>query len=262
MAMQPTGTPSTKPVLFWDSAPDKGIKKPNPTRNPGSGQTGRGLKVDTHPPSNYILPGEVSAFSRPCVKFEKTITTLQHEPDEDLACDLEIQKAFSGMSLSSHSNVEMIQRSGPTPAVFGKRVILKAETKRSCKNRSGPPKPERLHSYPGASGQQKQPGVTLPTAFTRPATTMFHPCHPDREPAPEKPCNLTLPFNNSINWPEPSIAVESDLLEFHSLPYDFAPVEQPLAKYQKTGESNSMNSGKYDRNRMELNHSLQMISRE
>lgn len=250
--MQPTDTPPTRPVLFWDTAPDEDIKKPNPTRKPDSGRTSRGLKVTTQPPSNYLLFAEDSAFSRPSSKFEKRVSTSQNEPDSDLACDLEIEAAFSGLSLSNHANIKKDQQSEPAPVASGKRVILKARTKYSYKNRSGPPIPERLHSYPGTSVQQVKPRVTLSTSFSIPATTLYGSSSPDRETSPE-----TGPVNDSRQETPATMAAPSESLGFHSLPYDFAPVEQPLAKYQKTGETDrdSTNSLRDLRNSMESNDS-------
>lgn len=257
--MQHTGVPPTRPVLFWNAAPDDGVKKPNPTRKPDIGQTSRGLKVTTHPPSSYVLSGEDSAFSPFSIKPEQTIKTSENEPESDEECDQEIQKAFAGLSLSAHTNVKKNQRPVAGPENLSERVILKAKTKLSCKKKSGPPKPERFHSYPGTSGQQVIPAATLPAAFSTTATTMFSQSYVNTEPSPKKLCNSAPPVNDPITWQEPLdtlISAQSDLFGFHSLPYDFAPEEQPLEKFQNEGEADrdSMNSAMDCRDSMELNN--------
>ncbi|USE38167.1 hypothetical protein [Endozoicomonas sp. SCSIO W0465] len=200
MAMQRTGISSTKPVQFWNTAPDADIKKPDPIRQPNHGQTSRGLKVTTNFPSNYVLFGKDSAFSPPPGKFEKLITTWQNQSDSDAECDQEIQKAFAGLSFSSHSNVNNVkkdQQSEPAPEDVSKRVILKAKTKRSCKNKSARPKPERLLSYPNTSQQPVKPRATLPVAVSTPVTATLKSGYIVTEPPHKRPCNSTFPVNVS-----------------------------------------------------------------
>ncbi|MBO9493230.1 hypothetical protein J7438_03875 [Thalassotalea sp. G20_0] len=228
--MRNTGVPS-RTVLFWNVAPNDGVKKPNPTRKPDIGQTSGGLKVTLHPPSNYVLSGEYSAFSPLATKSEQTTATSQNESESDAECDQEIQAAFAGISISDHSNIDKHQRPGHEPEKLNERAILKAKTKLSCKKKNGPPKPVRLHSYPGTSGQQVISAATLPIAFVTTDATMFSPGNTNTEPSPKKLCNSAPPVNAAINWQESQdtlMAEQSDLFGFHSLPYDFAPGEEPL----------------------------------
>ncbi|WP_422450130.1 hypothetical protein [Endozoicomonas sp. ALB091] len=229
--MQNTGVPTGKTLLFWNEAPDNGVKKPNPTRKPDIGHTSGGLKVTPHPPSNYVLFGEDSAFSPLARKSEQTTKTPQNESESDSECDQEILEAFAGISIPDHTNIDKHQRPGHKTEHFNERAMLKAKTKLSYKKKNGPPKPVRLHSYPGTSGQQVISAATLPIAFVTTDATMFSPGNTNTEPSPKKLCNSAPPVNAAINWLEPQdtlMAEQSDLFGFHSLPYDFAPGKEPL----------------------------------
>ncbi|MGO0308513.1 hypothetical protein ACTL6P_18305 [Endozoicomonas acroporae] len=228
--MQNTGVPA-RTVLFWNVAPDNDVKKPNPTRKPDIGHTSGGLKVTPHPPSNYVLSGEDSAFSPLARKSEQTTKTTQNESESDSECDQEILEAFAGISISDHTNIDKHQRPGHKPEHLNERVMLKAKTKLSFKKKNSPPKPVRLHSYPGTSGQQVISAATLPIAFVTTDATMFSPGNTNTEPSPKKLCNSAPPVNAAINWQEPQdtpMTEQSGLPGFHSLPYDFAPGEEPL----------------------------------